>query len=102
MTFRFPTQIIARLGLVTAALGQAVEPAKPLVATTPRVPAIGIELDQNVRTQLREQTDALGQAEWQALKTIQAANKAQATQIIDSAWPSRGNRFYRLLLKPRE
>ncbi|MED5381975.1 MAG: CotH kinase family protein [Verrucomicrobiota bacterium] len=47
-------------------------------------------------------TDALGQAEWQALKTIQAANKAQAIQVIDSAWPSRGNRFYRLLLKPRE
>ena len=62
MTFRFPTHIIARLGLVTAALGQTVEPAKPLVATTPRVPAIGIELDENVRTQLREQTDALGEA----------------------------------------
>jgi len=62
MTFRFPTKIIARLGLVTATLGQAVEPAKPLVATTPRVPAIGIELDENVRTQLRERTDALGEA----------------------------------------
>ena len=47
-------------------------------------------------------TDALGQAEWQAIKTIEAANQARAVQVIDSAWPSRANRFYRLLLKPRE
>ena len=47
-------------------------------------------------------TDALGRAEWQAIKTIEAANQARAVQIIDSAWPNRANRFYRLLLKPRE
>ena len=47
-------------------------------------------------------TDALGQAEWQAIKTTEAANQARAVQVIDSAWPSRANRFYRLLLKPRE
>ena len=34
-------------------------------------------------------TDALGQAEWQAIKTIEAANQARAVQVIDSAWPSR-------------
>jgi len=62
ITFRFALHIIARVGLATTALGQSDEPAKPFVATTPRVPAIGIELDENVHTQLREQTDALGQS----------------------------------------
>ena len=53
---------ILALGLAAAALGQADEPAKPLVATTPRVPAVGIELPDDARTQLRAHTDALGQA----------------------------------------
>ena len=58
---RIPASIIVALGLAATALGQANEPAKPLVAKTPRVPAIGIEVAADVRTQLREQTDALGQ-----------------------------------------
>ena len=58
---RIPASIIVALGLAITALGQANEPTKPLVAKTPRVPAIGIELAADVRTQLREQTDALGQ-----------------------------------------
>ncbi len=53
---------ILAFGLAAAALGQANEPAKPLVATTPRVPAVGIELPGDARAQLRERTDALGQA----------------------------------------
>jgi len=47
-------------------------------------------------------TDALGQAEWLPLKTIEAAAKAQAAQVTDNTRPSTTNRFYRLLLKPRE
>jgi len=47
-------------------------------------------------------TDALGQAEWLPLKTIEAAAKAQAAQVTDNTRPSTANRFYRLLLKPRE
>ncbi len=46
--------------------------------------------------------DALGQAEWLPLKTIEAAAKAQAAQVTDNTRPSTTNRFYRLLLKPRE
>jgi len=60
MSSRFPTHIIAGLGLVTSALGQTDKPAIPLVVEAPRVPAIGIELTGDVRTQLRKQTDALG------------------------------------------
>ncbi|MBC8245504.1 MAG: hypothetical protein H8E20_14040 [Verrucomicrobia bacterium] len=55
-------RIIPALGLAIAALGQADEPAGPLVAATPRVPAIGIELPPDARAQLRAETDALGQA----------------------------------------
>ena len=56
-------RIILALGFSAAgALGQAVEPAKLLVVKTPRVPAIGIELPSDAHDQLREQTDALGQA----------------------------------------
>ncbi len=62
MSSRFPTYIIAGLGLVTSALGQTDKPAIPLVVEAPRVPAIGIELTGDVRTQLRKQTDALGLA----------------------------------------
>ena len=47
-------------------------------------------------------TDALGQAQWQPLKTIEAANNAQAIQVTDKNWPSTADRFYRLLLKPGE
>ena len=47
-------------------------------------------------------TDALDQAEWFPLKTIEAAAEAQAAQVTDKNWPSTANRFYRLLLKPRE
>ena len=59
---RIPASIIVALGLAAAALGQADEPAKPLVAKTPRVPAPGIELPGDVHTQLRAHTNALGQA----------------------------------------
>jgi len=62
MSFRFPTHIIAGLGLVTSALGQADKPAIPLVVETPRVPAIGIELPDDAYAQLRKRTDALAQA----------------------------------------
>ena len=62
ITHRIPASIIVALGLAAAALGLADEPAKPLVAKTPRVPAPGIELPGNVRSQLRAHTDALGQA----------------------------------------
>ena len=51
---RIPTSIIVALGFAATALGQANEPTKPLVAKTPRVPAIGIELAAEVHTQLRE------------------------------------------------
>jgi dienelactone hydrolase len=54
-------RIILALGLATT-LGQADEPAKLLVAATPRVPAVGIDLPDDARAQLREHTDALGQA----------------------------------------
>ena len=47
-------------------------------------------------------TDALGQAEWLPLKTIEAATEAQTAQVTDETWPSTANRFYRLLLKPGE
>lgn len=47
-------------------------------------------------------TDALGQAEWLPLKTIEAAAEAQTAQVTDETWPSTANRFYRLLLKPGE
>ena len=47
-------------------------------------------------------TDALGQAEWLPLKTIEAAAETQASQVTDETWPSTANRFYRLLLKPGE
>ena len=47
-------------------------------------------------------TDALGQAEWLPLKTIEAAAETQAAQVTDETWPSTANRFYRLLLKPGE
>lgn len=46
-------------------------------------------------------TDALGQAAWRPIKSIQPANETRAVQVIDSAWPSRANRFYRIVLKPR-
>jgi hypothetical protein len=62
ITHRIPASIIVALGLAAAALGQADEPAKPLVAKTPRVPAPGIELPRDVHTQLRAHTNALGQA----------------------------------------
>ena len=62
ITHSIPASIIMALGLAAAALGQTDEPAKPLVATTPRVPAVGIELPDDARTQLRAHTDALGQA----------------------------------------
>ncbi len=49
-------------GLVPATLGQA-EPASPaLVADSPRVPAVGLEIPEETRVALRERTDALGQA----------------------------------------
>ncbi|HJO53761.1 MAG TPA: hypothetical protein QF373_04635, partial [Verrucomicrobiota bacterium] len=52
ITHRIPVSIIMALGLAAAALGQADKPARPLAATTPRVPAFGIELPDDARTQL--------------------------------------------------
>ena len=78
MSFRFPTHIIAGLGLVTSALGQTDKPAIPLVVEAPRVPAIGIELTGDVRTQLRKQTDALGLA-------IDALTRLQMPAGVDIA-----------------
>jgi hypothetical protein len=62
MFSRIPSYIIAGLGLATTSLDETNDPAKTLVTMTPRVPAIGIELAENVDTHLRKKTDALGQA----------------------------------------
>ena len=48
--------------MVSAALGQAETSSPTLVAETPRVPAVGIEIPEDTRLALRERTDALGQA----------------------------------------
>ena len=48
--------------VASAALGQAETASPTLVAETPRVPAVGIEIPKNTRLALRERTDALGQA----------------------------------------
>ncbi|HCV98825.1 MAG TPA: hypothetical protein DGJ56_05965 [Verrucomicrobiales bacterium] len=48
--------------MASAALGQAETAYSTLVAETPRVPAVGIEIPKNTRLALRERTDALGQA----------------------------------------
>ena len=48
--------------VASAALGQAETASPTLVAETPRVPAVGIEIPENTRLALRERTDALGQA----------------------------------------
>ena len=47
--------------VASAALGQAETASPTLVAETPRVPAVGIEIPKNTRLALRERTDALGQ-----------------------------------------
>ncbi|MEE2947775.1 MAG: hypothetical protein VX392_05610 [Verrucomicrobiota bacterium] len=62
MFLRIPSHIIAGLSLATTSLAQANESGNPLVASTPRVPAIGIELTVDTRVQLQKSTDALGQA----------------------------------------
>ena len=62
MFSRIPSYIIAGLGLATTSIDETNDPAKTLVTMTPRVPAIGIELAENVDTHLRKKTDALGQA----------------------------------------
>lgn len=49
-------------GLAASALGQAETTPSPLVAESPRVPAVGIEIPDDTRQSLRKQTDALGQA----------------------------------------
>ena len=59
ITHSIPASIIMALGLAAAALGQTDEPAKPLVATTPRVPSVGIELPDDTRTHLRRHTLSL-------------------------------------------
>lgn len=48
--------------MASAALGQAETASPTLVADTPRVPAVGIEIPEDTRLALRERTDALGQA----------------------------------------
>ena len=48
--------------MASAALGQAETSSPTLVAETPRVPAVGIEIPEDTRLALRERTDALGQA----------------------------------------
>ena len=48
--------------MASAALGQAETASPTLVAETPRVPAVGIEIPEYTRLALRERTDALGQA----------------------------------------
>ncbi len=48
--------------MASAALGQAETASPTLVAETPRVPAVGIEIPEDNRLALRERTDALGQA----------------------------------------
>ena len=48
--------------MASAALGQAETASPTLVAETPRVPAVGIEIPEDTRLALRERTDALGQA----------------------------------------
>ena len=48
--------------VASAALGQAETASPTLVAETPRVPAVGIEIPKNTRLALRERTVALGQA----------------------------------------
>ena len=47
--------------VASAALGQAETASPTLVAETPRVPAVGIEIPKNTRLALRERTDGLGQ-----------------------------------------
>ena len=48
--------------MASAALGQAETSSPTLVAETPRVPAVGIEIPEDTRLAFRERTDALGQA----------------------------------------
>ena len=48
--------------MASAALGQAETASPTLVAETPRVPAVGIEIPEDTRLALRERTDALGQS----------------------------------------
>ena len=48
--------------MASAALGQAEKASPTLVAETPRVPAVGIEIPKDTRLALHERTDALGQA----------------------------------------
>ena len=48
--------------MASAPLGQAETASPTLVAETPRVPAVGIEIPEDTRLALRERTDALGQA----------------------------------------
>ena len=48
--------------VASAALGQAETASPTLVAKTPRVPAVGIEIPKKARLALRERTDALGRA----------------------------------------
>ena len=48
--------------MASAALGQAEKASPTLVAETPRVPAVGIEIPKDTLLALRERTDALGQA----------------------------------------
>ena len=48
--------------MASATLGQAETSSPTLVAETPRVPAVGIEIPEDTRLALRERTDALGQA----------------------------------------
>ena len=48
--------------MASAALGQAEKASPTLVAETPRVPAVGIEIPEDTRLALRESTYALGQA----------------------------------------
>ena len=48
--------------MASAALGQAETSSPTLVAETPRVPDVGIEIPEDTRLALRERTDALGQA----------------------------------------
>ena len=49
-------------GLVASALGQAETNPTSLVAESPRVPVVGIEIPDDTRQSLRKKTDALGQA----------------------------------------
>jgi hypothetical protein len=63
--------------------------------------ALSLELPRG-KNVIVQYTDALGQAEWIPLKTIEAIDAAQAVQVTDETRPAAASRFYRLLLKPRE